>query len=107
MSILATLANTALTLTVWGPVYIAAAAVKADAIVVAVPIVVVHLIGFSTAILVTVRLTLSFFQMLRRLGSRDRAVGPAAGTVPEHSAEPLRLSCGKPRDVFGLRGIAR
>src|SRR5215471_18226824 len=56
LSILASVANGALTATVWAPVYLAAATVDPEAIVVAVPIVLVHVIGLPLAILVLIRL---------------------------------------------------
>jgi hypothetical protein len=68
---LAAIANAALTVTVWAPVYVAAAAVRPDAIVIAVPIVAVHLVGLPAALLVAIRLMLALFRAARRLSRRD------------------------------------
>jgi hypothetical protein len=73
LALLAAIANAALTVTVWAPVYVAAAAVRPDAIVIAVPIVVVHLVGLPAALLVAIRLMLALFRAVRRLSRRDAA----------------------------------
>ncbi len=67
LAILAAMANTALTVTVWAPVYLAAAAatVRPEAIAIAVPIIASHLVGLPTAILVMIRLMLMLFAGLR------------------------------------------
>jgi hypothetical protein len=64
LAILAGLVNTALTITVWSPVYIAAATVRPDAVAIAVPIIGAHLIGLPTAIFVMIRIMLKFFECL-------------------------------------------
>lgn len=111
-SIAAAIANTALTVTVWAPVYIAAATVRPDAIALAIPIVATHVVGLPTAIFVTMRIMLALFQALRRFTS-GRSGAKAA---PESSAAPppvpavsdplirRRLKSIPPRSTFGLRG---
>ncbi len=106
LSILAALSNTALTATVWAPVYVAAATVRPDAIALAAPILAVHLIGLPAAIFVTIRFMLIVFQVPRSLLRRDagddppevllrQAVPPQAPALPKV----------KPRQNFGLRGV--
>jgi hypothetical protein len=56
LAILASVANFALTATVRAPVFVAAATVNPDAVVIAVPIVAVHLLGLPLGILVLIRL---------------------------------------------------
>src|SRR5262245_48866284 len=60
---MADVANTALTVTVWAPVYVAAATVRPDALALALPILLVHLIGLPTALLVIIRLLARIVQM--------------------------------------------
>lgn len=110
-SILAAVANTALTITIWAPVYLAAATVRPEAIALAVPIVGAHLVGLATAILVTIRLMLAFFQLLRRLFGRLHA--PPATTAPPDAVIPRLLAARRPqrpqvapRTTFGLRRSA-
>jgi hypothetical protein len=62
---LAALANFALTVTVWSPVYIAAASVSPDAIAIALPIVLLHVVGLPASILVRVRLMVGALDRLR------------------------------------------
>jgi hypothetical protein len=89
---IAGVANTALTATVWAPVYVAAATVRPDDLALAVPILIVHLIGLPTALLVSIRLLARLVQIPRWL-TRRRAPPPASA-----------LPKVKPRDTFGLRG---
>jgi len=109
--ILAALANFALTTTVWAPVYIAAATIQPDAIAIAVPIVLIHVVGLPTAIFVVVRLAAKFFDVARLMLGRARpeelagaAAAPpkSAGSTPPAPPKPTRVV--KPRDHFGLRG---
>jgi hypothetical protein len=65
LQILATLANFALTTTVWAPVFVAAATVHPDAVIVAVPIVLVHVLGLPLGILVLIRLMARTFDAIR------------------------------------------
>jgi hypothetical protein len=67
LGFVATIANAALTITVWAPVYIAAATVRGDALFIAVPILVTHMIGLPAALLVMIRSMLALFALGRRL----------------------------------------
>lgn len=106
LSFLADIANAALTMTVWAPIYVAAATIRPDAIVLAVPILLVHLIGLPTALLVTIRLLASVFQAPRWIARRGANEGeealPPLRTLPP--PPPSALPTVKPRDTFGLRG---
>src|SRR5262245_35373770 len=73
LAILATVANVALTATVWAPVYLAAATVQSDAMAIAVPIVITHLVGLPLAIFVLVRVLATAFDLRRRVGARRPA----------------------------------
>jgi hypothetical protein len=66
LALVAMLANFALTVTVWAPVYVAAATVNPDAIVIAAPIISAHVMGLPTAIFVLLRFTLRGVEMMRR-----------------------------------------
>ena len=108
-SILAAVANSALTITVWAPVYVAAAIVRPEAIVLAVPIIGAHVLGLATAILVTARLALAFIRLVRgRLRRKPDAL--AAMPVIAEAVVPLVPAAGHPsrpqvsaRRIFGLR----
>jgi hypothetical protein len=111
LAILAAVANVALTATVWAPVYLAAATVQPDAIAIALPIVLIHLVGLPLGIFVLVRLLAGVLDLRRRIGGRR----PAAPQLPEATAaEALSTSAArpaaalrpqvKPRSEFGLRG---
>ena len=67
LAILSAVVNSALTITVWAPVYIAAATVRPDAVAIAVPIIAAHIIGLPTAIFVMMRVMLKFFELVRRM----------------------------------------
>ena len=118
LAILAAVANTALTVTVWAPVYVAAATVQPEAIAIAVPILAAHLIGLPMAILVMIRLMLLFSAAFkkrcrvsagtagqcrggrhhcRRCSRRFRCAG-AAQTAARGAAT------GSGARIFGLRG---
>lgn len=118
LSFLAAIANTALTVTVWAPVYIAAATVRPDAISIAGPIVAAHVIGLPALIFIAIRLTLQFFLLPRRLAQRMQLADSAAASKPTMADETLssigntRLnphspSAVKPRENFGLRNLNR
>lgn len=101
------IANTTLTATVWAPVYLAAATVSPGAIALAIPIMLVHLIGLPAALLVSIRLLARIVQMPRRLAGRhatdsDDDPLPALRMLPPPA--PSALPKVKPRDTFGLRG---
>ena len=66
LALLADIANAALTATVWAPVYLAAATVLPDAILIALPILIVHLVGLPSALLVMIRTMLAGFALMRR-----------------------------------------
>lgn len=100
------IANTALTVTIWAPVYVAAATVHPDAVAIAIPILLVHLVGLPTALLVSIRLLARIVQVPRRFAGRhardgDDALPPLRALRP---ATPSALPKVKPRDTFGLRG---
>jgi hypothetical protein len=85
LEILATVANFALTTTVWAPVFLAAATVDPDAVILAVSIVAVHVIGLPLGILVTIRVLAWTFEAVAALRGDRRArsriaAGEVAGT---------------------------
>lgn len=73
LSFLASLINTALTITVWAPVYIAAATALPEAVPIAVPIVAAHVVGLPAALFVTIRSMSATFAFVRRISSRRAA----------------------------------
>jgi hypothetical protein len=118
LAILASVANAALTATVWAPVYIAAATVRPDAAAIALPIILLHLVGLPLAIFVLVRMLASVLDLRRKVlrGGRPEpsTIAPAAA-APAGSA-PAVVSGGSgsplppwpikkvaPRGEFGLR----
>ena len=109
LSILASLVNTAFTVTIWSPVYVAAATVRPDAIALAAPIIGAHVIGLPAAIFVAIRVMLTIFQVPRGLRRRkqkdenemaDLPVKTARRTIPAR-----RYKTVKPRSTFGLRSL--
>ena len=70
LAILASVANFALTATVWAPVFVAAATVDPGAVAIAVPIVAVHVFGLPFGILVLIRLLARTFDAARALRRR-------------------------------------
>ncbi len=108
LSILAMLSNTALTTTVWAPVYVAAATVRPDAIAIAAPIVAAHVIGLPAAIFVAMRLMLAIFQAPKRAFAKGEP-GPAATSPVKQALREITrpLPRIKARSHFGLRGIQR
>jgi hypothetical protein len=78
LEILASVVNFALTATVWAPVFVAAATVEPDAVIVAVPIVAVHVFGLPLGILVLIRLLAGIFDAVRTLRGHIRRVASAA-----------------------------
>jgi hypothetical protein len=95
LSILASLANAALTLTVWAPVYVAAATVKPDAMAIAVPILAVHAIGLPLGMFVLIRMLATALDLRRKIPNRARAreIAPAAAALP---AAPAALAVDAP-----------
>jgi len=100
LSILVAVANTALTVTVWAPVYVAAATVYPPAIMLALPIVLTHVIGLPAALLVTIRLMARTLALLH--SRRDKQRPQAAENARPVQAKP-RPRVVKPRSSFGLR----
>jgi hypothetical protein len=82
LSMLATVADTALTFTVWAPVYIAAAIVQPDLIILAAPLAAAHVVGLPAALLVAIRVMLAVLSALRRL--LRNAVPAARAAAPLH-----------------------
>jgi hypothetical protein len=113
-SMLAALANTALTFTVWAPVYVAAASVQPDLIVIAAPVATVHVIGLPAALLVSIRILVALLATLRWLvrsaAVRFRGARPAGCAAAPPSSQPTAqarrrpVPCAPPRETFGLRG---
>jgi hypothetical protein len=121
LAILASVANAALTATVWAPVYIAAATAEPGAMTIAGPIIALHVIGLPLALLVLIRLLAMALDLRRLIGSgraaaHDVVASPPAVAVALPSvAASLTLSPSpapptpsrtkvKPRSEFGLRG---
>ncbi len=124
LSILATVANVALTLTVWAPVYVAAAtSAQPDAVAFAGPIIAVHVIGFPLGLFVLVKMVATALDFGRKkareqtgasVGIRNAAPdtalespgGRAASTPPAAAIKPQPARPRKvppPRHEFGLR----
>jgi hypothetical protein len=91
LSILASLSNAALTVTVWAPVYVAAATIRPDALAIAAPIVAVHAIGLPLGIFVLIRMLATALDLRRRIPNRGRAreLAPVAAALP---AAPAALA---------------
>jgi hypothetical protein len=108
IAVLAQVIDWALTLTVWTPVYVAAAAVDPDAVGLAGAIVAVHIFGLPAALLVAIRLLQVLSDSVVSLVFRRNA---DAGELSE-SARALALVRQaprprppvQPRSTFGLRG---
>ena len=86
LTILASIANAALTATVWAPVYLAAATAEPGAITIAGPIIALHLIGLPLALFVLIRLLAAALDLRRLVGS---ARAPAPEVV---AAMPVTLA---------------
>jgi hypothetical protein len=93
LSILASLANAALTVTVWAPVYVAAATVRPDAMAIAVPILAVHAIGLPLGMFVLIRMLATALDLRRRIPNRAREIAPLAAALP---AAPAALAVDAP-----------
>jgi hypothetical protein len=115
LAMLGALANTALAFTVWAPVYVAAAMVQPQLIVIAGPIVATHVIGLPAALLVTIRSLVGLLEALRWLvrGAAERLKAapmtdsmpaPATPAQPPSKARARPLPSVQPRETFGLRG---
>ena len=113
LTILASIANAALTATVWAPVYLAAATAEPGAITIAGPIIPLHLIGLPLALFVLIRLLAKALDLRRLVGSARAPATPVTlAALPAAAAAvaplPLRPQLSsrpkaKPRDEFGLR----
>jgi len=88
LSILASLANVALTVTVWAPVYVAAATVEPDAMAIAVPILAVHVVGLPLGMFVLIRMMATALDLRHRIPNRVRArqIAPVAVAAPAAAA---------------------
>ena len=107
LSTLAMLSNTALTTTVWAPVYVAAATVRPEAIAIAAPIVAAHVVGLPAALFVAMRTMLLLLQMPRRLLRKGEAEQTETLSGAIELPEPDRpLPRVKVRSTFGLRGVS-
>lgn len=102
----ADIANVALTVTVWAPVYLAAATVRPDAIALAAPILLLHLVGLPAGLLVSIRLLLALLDSVvsvlrprREAGEADPSARALELMQRQRSRPPVR-----PRSTFGLRG---
>jgi len=88
LAILASVVNFALTATVWAPVYVAAATAQPDALAIAVPIVILHLVGLPLGIFVLIRMMLTALELRRRVGSGRASAEPPSEGSPEVPAAP-------------------
>ena len=115
LSILASVANAALTATVWAPVYIAAATVGPEAISIAVPIVLLHVVGLPLGLFVLIRMLTNVLDLRRNIRpSREPARASMAAAAARPTTTPSlqslsRLAAPQPtrkvkaRSEFGLR----
>jgi hypothetical protein len=99
LEILAGVVNFALTTTVWAPVFIAAATVNSDAVIIALPIIAIHAVGLPLGILVLTRLLARTFDTMRALRCRIRGIasptiasGGAAALHPPSERLPIGCS---------------
>jgi hypothetical protein len=106
LSIVAAVANAALTVTVWAPVYIAAATVRPEAIVLALPIVATHVVGLPAALFVSVRAMAAALALLRRLVRSAPAADEAGPDPARIAAAASRRAPTAPRASFGLRAVS-
>ena len=104
LSILAAVANASLTITVWAPVYVAAATVDPSAVVLALPIMLTHALGLPAALLVIIRLMSGAFGILHQL-LRKKSPPPSAVHVSARPGSRRAVRVVKPRASFGLRGM--
>ncbi len=110
LSILSTVVNVALTATVWAPVYIAAASVQPDAMTVALPIILIHVVGLPLGLFVLVRTVAAVLDFGRRKarGGGKEIARSADLARPEQAkranpAPPQPRKVVPPRSEFGLR----
>jgi hypothetical protein len=100
LAILASVVNLALTATVWAPVYVAAATAQPDALAIAVPIIIWHLVGLPLGIFVLIRMMATALDLRRRVGS-GRALPP-----PAQSAQPPSEGQSKAPAELGVAAAA-
>jgi hypothetical protein len=93
LQILASVVNFALTATVWAPIFVAAATVDPDAVILAVPIVAVHVVGLPLGILVLVRVPARSFDAVRALRARIHGAAAVAARTRTAAADP---ACAQP-----------
>jgi hypothetical protein len=82
LAILAGVANSALTVTVWAPVFVAAATVDPEAAIVAIPILAVHVLGLPLGLLVLIRLSVRACDAARAVRRRLHGATAAVGGKP-------------------------
>jgi hypothetical protein len=87
LSILASVVNFALTATVWAPVYVAAATAQPDALIIAAPIVLLHLVGLPLGIFVLIRMLVSALDLRRRIGSGRSPPKPVSEASSQVSSQ--------------------
>jgi hypothetical protein len=119
LAILAMLSNFALTVTVWAPVFVAAATVQPDAVSLAVPIVAVHAVGLPLGLFVLIRMMTTALDLKHKIparvqkaahaGANPSAAAPPAPSGPPNALrpKPRPMQRVKPRGEFGLRGGQR
>jgi len=107
VAMLAALANTALTFTLWAPVYVAAAIVQPRLIVIAAPVAATHVIGLPAALLVTIRSAVAALAavrwLLRAAATRLQAAGQAGDASAPRPPQARPAARVGQRDTFGLR----
>jgi hypothetical protein len=96
LTILASLANAALTATVWAPVYLAAATAEPGAIAIAGPIIALHLIGLPLALFVLIRLLAAAFDLRRWVGWGGGAAPEVAAATPHAVAAQPPVAARQP-----------
>jgi hypothetical protein len=91
LALLATLSNLALTVTVWAPVYVAAATVDPGAMAIALPILIVHIVGLPLGLFVLVRMMATALDLRRRIPggvAQAEAAVPASPSVTVAAPSP-------------------
>jgi hypothetical protein len=79
------------TVTVWGPVFVAAATVDPDALTIAVPIVAVHRVGLPLGLLIVIRVLPRAFDAVRAARRRHRPAGSARAGYCARVCDPHRF----------------
>ena len=99
LSILATVANVALTATVWAPVYIAAASAQPDAMAIAGPIIAIHVIGLPLGLFVLVKMVATALDFGRKKarGRTEAPAGVRSGAPGVALTSPAGLAVSGPR----------